>query len=112
MYKEISAYRDRPFFFMRDFARRFYKSKQWQHTRNAYYKSVGGLCEECLKNGKYVPIEEVHHKIPLTPENITDPNITLSWDNLIGLCRECHRQKHTGKETRYKVDALGRMIWN
>ena len=96
---------------MKDFAKAFYKSKQWQNTRNTYVKMVGGLCEQCLSQGKYVPIEEVHHKIPITVQNINDPDITLSFDNLIGLCRECHRQMHTEKQTRYTVDELGRVQW-
>lgn len=95
---------------MKEFAKNFYKSKRWQAVRNAYAKSVGFLCEECLKKGKYTPLEEVHHKIHLTPQNINDPSIALNFDNLEGLCRECHRQKHSGHETRYKVDAFGHVI--
>ena len=94
---------------MKEFAERFYKSKQWQNTRNAYVRYIGGLCEECYKKGKIVPVEEVHHIIPLTAENINDPNITVNWDNLIGLCRECHRQMHSGRERRYSVDEFGRV---
>ena len=96
---------------MKEFAVKFYKSKQWQHTRNAYARSVGGLCEECYKKGLIVPLEEVHHKEPLTPNNINDPMVTLNWDNLIGLCRECHRQIHTGRITRYEVDERGKVTW-
>ena len=37
----------------RKFADKFYKSKSWQCTRAAYAASVGWLCENCLKYGKY-----------------------------------------------------------
>ena len=82
----------------REFARAFYNSKEWKKCREGYIKSVGGLCERCLAKGKYVLGEEVHHKIPLTPENIDDPNVTLNWDNLELLCSSCHSIEHNRKE--------------
>lgn len=53
--------------------------------------------------------EIVHHKIELTPENIHDPDITLNFDNLQLLCRDCHAAVHK-PEKRFKVDELGRVI--
>ena len=91
---------------MRDFAKRFYKSKIWQATRKAYASSVSGLCERCLMAGLYVPGEIVHHKIALTPDNINDPGISLNWDNLELLCRDCHGKEHS-KQNRYFVDSFG-----
>ena len=38
--------------------------------------------------------EEVHHKVPLTADNINDVNITLNPDNLIYLCKDCHNKEH------------------
>ena len=93
---------------MRDFAKAFYKSKAWQRTRRAYASSVGGLCEECLRRGLYRPGEIVHHRQALTPENILDPAVSLSWSNLELLCRDCHGAAH-GSPRRYKVDAFGRI---
>ena len=92
----------------KEFSKRFYRSVAWKKTRDAYAKSVGGLCEECLKKGIYNPGEIVHHITELTPENIGDPGVTLSWDNLELVCRDCHGQAH-GKERRYEVDELGRV---
>lgn len=93
----------------KDFSVKLYKSKAWQCTREAYMKSVGNLCEDCLKKGIYKPGEIVHHKIELTPENINDAEITLSWSNLKLLCRDCHAKIH-GTKKRYKVDEFGRVI--
>lgn len=93
---------------MKEFSKKLYKSKAWQHTRKAYVSSVGGLCEECLRHGLYRAGEIVHHKQPLTPENINNPAITLSWDNLELLCRDCHGKAH-GNIKRYKVDEMGRV---
>lgn len=78
----------------KEYAQKFYNSKAWQHTRNAYKKSVGGLCERCLKEGRYVGGELVHHKIHITPELIDNPSITLDWNNLELLCKECHALEH------------------
>lgn len=95
---------------MREFAEAFYKSKTWQDCRNRFVQQKRGLCEVCLARGIFKPGEIVHHKIHLTPENINDPGITLNPDNLMLLCRDCHATAHKpGK--RYKVDALGKIIF-
>lgn len=93
---------------MKEFAASFYKSKAWQHCRSAYAKSVGGLCEQCLKRGMVRPGDIVHHKVKLTPDNINDPAVTLAWNNLELLCRDCHAKAH-GTARRYKVDEMGRV---
>ena len=93
---------------MKEWAKFFYKSKQWQHVRDYVMKRDQWLCQDCLKKGLIVPAEEVHHITPLSPENITDPSITLNENNLIALCRECHRKRH-GKDKRYRVDEFGRV---
>lgn len=94
---------------MKDFAESFYKSKTWQRCRAEYVKQAKGLCENCLKKGLYRSGEIVHHKTELTPENIGDPAITLNFDNLQLLCRDCHAVAHKPSK-RYKVDELGRII--
>ena len=93
---------------MKPWAEMFYNSPAWKKTRRAYAKSVGGLCERCYEHGEVKAGEIVHHIVPLTPENITDPEITLSWSNLMYVCRDCHAAVH-GKPKRYKVDELGRV---
>ena len=94
---------------MREFAERFYNSAAWRETRKAYAKSKGGLCERCLAKGIYRPGEAVHHRIHLTPENILDPTVSLNWNNLELLCRECHGEEHRTVVRRYTVDDLGRV---
>ena len=96
---------------MKDFAAAFYKSRAWNKTRKAYMNKAGGLCEECLKVGIYTPGEIVHHKIHITPENIRDAKITLNFDNLELLCRDCHAKKHSnGGQIPYKFDCNGNLI--
>lgn len=94
---------------MKDYAKQFYKSQAWKRTREAYLKSVGGLCERCRKKGLIVPAEIVHHKVYLTPDNISDTSVSLSWANLEAVCRFCHAEEHTGIVKRYQVDELGRV---
>lgn len=90
--------------------KRFYNSKAWKDTREAYKRSVGGLCERCLKQGLYVPGEIVHHKIHLTSDNVNDPSVTLNYDNLELVCRDCHGQIHRGPR-RWRVDPeTGRVL--
>lgn len=96
---------------MQPWAQAFYFSPAWRSCRAAYAKKAAGLCERCLKRGLYVPGVIVHHKIHLTPDNIADPRIALSFDNLELLCRECHAQEHNATvEKRYRIDKLGRVI--
>lgn len=78
----------------RPFARKFYSSKAWQDCRNEYARRKHYLCENCLRHGIYRPGEIVHHLIELDPVNIEHPEITLNFDNLELLCRECHAAVH------------------
>lgn len=93
----------------------FYHSAAWKNTRRNYKQSVGGLCERCLAKGMIVPADIVHHKIPLTDENVNDLSISLSWNNLQALCRQCHAEVHedmyaerTGR--RYKINNNGQVV--
>ncbi|MBC8531797.1 HNH endonuclease signature motif containing protein [Gehongia tenuis] len=92
----------------KEFAKAFYRSRAWRNTREAYAASVGWLCEDCLAAGIYKPGEIVHHKVALMPSNIDDPGITLAWNNLRLVCRDCHAKEHGGTK-RYKVDEAGRL---
>lgn len=93
----------------------FYHSAAWKNTRRNYKQSVGGLCERCLAKGMIVPADIVHHKIPLTDQNVNDLSISLSWDNLQALCRQCHAEVHddmyaerTGR--RYRINNNGQVV--
>ena len=93
----------------------FYATQAWKDTRRNYKQSVGGLCERCLAKGIIEPAEIIHHKIPLTVDNVSDVNISLGWNNLQALCRKCHAEVHdemyaerTGR--RYKIDENGKVV--
>ena len=75
---------------MKPFAEHFYKGRRWQGVRESYIMERimldGGVCELCHENLGYI----VHHKIHITPNNIYDDDITLGFDNLQYVCKECH----------------------
>ena len=87
-----------------EFSKAFYKSAAWKKCRESYYRSRGGLCEECLHRGIIRSGEEVHHINELTPDNINDPTVTLNWNNLCLLCHDCHMKRHAKNEKRYRID--------
>ena len=96
-------------------AKQFYGSPAWKQTRRAYMKSVGGLCERCMANGIVTPAAVVHHKNPITEKNVSNVNVTLSWNNLQALCAACHAEVHddlyrkrTGR--RYKINNSGHVV--
>ena len=92
----------------------FYTSWIWRKCRKAFAESKGNLCERCLKRGiieagsKDRPLE-VHHKIPLTADNVTDPNIALAWSNLELLCKSCHDEERERRAKRWRIGPDGRV---
>lgn len=104
----------------KEYAKGFYTSDAWRTTRDAYYKHMRGQCERCqceFQEGTrrledIQPGIIVHHKKHITPKNINDPKITLSWDNLELLCDEHHNRHHKGKPKRYSFDKDGKIILN
>lgn len=46
------------------------------------------FCEKCYERGVLVPVEEIHHKLPLSEGGTHDQS------NLIALCKSCHSQIH------------------
>ena len=86
---------------------RFYTTRAWKKCRAAVLSDRGGLCEACLKKGLIVPAVHVHHRTPITPDNLDDPRITLDSSNLMALCEECHQEQHRKK--RWRCDAFGRV---
>ena len=88
------------------FAYGFYISGEWRQCREDYLEHVGHLCERHAARGEIVVADHVHHKIRLTPQNITDPAVTLNWDNLEALCEQCHKAEHR-PHIRWRCDAMG-----
>lgn len=93
----------------------FYTSWIWRKCRKAFAESKGNLCERCLSRGivqpgsKAQPLE-VHHKIPLTADNVKDPNIALNWERLELLCKTCHDEERERNAKRWKVGEDGHVV--
>ena len=76
------------------FAKPFYKSRQWQDVRSVVMSRSHGLCERCMERGEIKSADVVHHVVPLTEENMGDPNISLNPGKLLALCHDCHTEVH------------------
>ena len=61
--------------------------RAWHRIR-ARYVAAHPLCEQCLKEGRITPVEEVHHIIPISQGG------THAEDNLMSLCQSCHTKIH------------------
>ena len=106
----------------RDFSRAFYSSKAWRSVQASYMRQPVQtrrgtcpplMCERCFElTARLVPAEIVHHIHPLSPENIDDPDVTLSTDNLMRVCRDCHAQLHSSSDfvPRVAFDEQGRVV--
>ena len=68
--------------------------RAWKRIRDSYVKEHP-FCELCLKEGKFVPTEEVHHKVPLSEGG------THARDNLLALCKSCHARIHAERGDRW-----------
>ena len=61
--------------------------RAWHRIR-ARYVAAHPLCEQCLKEGRITPVEEVHHIVPISKGG------THAEDNLMSLCQSCHTKIH------------------
>lgn len=61
--------------------------RAWHRIR-ARYAAAHPLCEQCLREGRYTPVEEVHHIIPISRGG------THADSNLMSLCQSCHNKIH------------------
>lgn len=57
--------------------------RPWKRIRDRYIKSHP-LCEECQKQDRLTPAEEVHHILPLSKGGSHETS------NLMALCKSCH----------------------
>lgn len=73
----------------------FYNSTVWRKFRQMIIAERGSVCQGC---GKIIsnPIDCIlHHTTELTPENYTDPFISLDSEKILILCHDCHDRIHS-----------------
>ena len=78
-----------------DYWNKYYGSKQWHELRNNYYQ-LHPCCECHEQLGIVVPAEEVHH-LRVWSKALTEEgkwNLLLNSNNIISLCKDCHRLIH------------------
>lgn len=68
--------------------------RAWKRIRDSYVQQHP-MCELCQRDGKFVPTEEVHHKVPLAGGG------THARENLIALCKTCHARLHAERGDRW-----------
>lgn len=61
--------------------------RAWKRIRDRY-AAAHPLCERCLKEGRYSPVEEVHHILPISQGG------DHRESNLMSLCQSCHTKMH------------------
>lgn len=61
--------------------------RAWKRIRDKYV-SLHPLCEQCLKEGRLTPVEEVHHILPVSKGG------RHTQENLMSLCKSCHNKIH------------------
>lgn len=72
-------------------ARRFYSSGAWLKCRDSFIRGRraidGGLCQDCQEQ-----LGEIAHHwpVPLTAQNVGDPQVALNHRNLRWVCKACH----------------------
>lgn len=85
----------------RDPATRKRYGRAWKRIRDSYVKTHP-FCELCFEKGVVVPVQEVHHKLPLAEGGTHDR------ENLISLCKPCHARIHAKRGDRWhgrKIDS-------
>lgn len=60
--------------------------RRWRERRDSYARRHP-ICEDCEKQGRIVPLDEVHHIVPLKLGGTNDD------ENLISLCKSCHQKR-------------------
>jgi len=89
-------------------AKAFYHSAAWMRMRELILARDHGLCQECLRQGRYTPATAVHHK----QELLERWDLRLDPDNLESLCDECHNRMRAGASTAdgLTFDADGNLV--
>ena len=68
--------------------------RAWERIRDWGVRWLA-FCEQCYGKGILVPVEEVHHKKPLSEGGTHDRG------NLISLCKSCHSRIHAERGDRW-----------
>lgn len=83
-----------------------YNTPRWKQLRNLKIQE-SPLCEDCLKEGRVTPAEEVHHIKSFCVRGISEEEKyrrAYDYNNLVALCKDCHHKRHgTYNDMREKI---------
>ena len=68
----------------------FYHGTKWKQLRDYVLARDNYLCQDCLDSNRLIAAEEVHHIIEVKD----DWSKRYDKDNLVRLCKSCHRKRH------------------
>lgn len=69
-----------------------YKDPRWAYVRKAVIKRDRDICYFC---GKLITKRRtIHHKVELTEQNYSDPEVAFNLDNLVECHCDCHNAHH------------------
>ena len=72
--------------------KKFYRSTAWKQARQAVIDRALHRCEYC---SHFIHSQAtIHHKQPITEDNMYDEDITLGMDNLMLVHHDCHAALH------------------
>lgn len=75
------------------FAKTLYASREWIELRRNLIIERGPVCQECgtvmVDTSKLIG----HHTVTLTPQNVTDPKVTLNPALIRLVCHDCHNKQ-------------------
>ena len=74
-----------------------YRSARWKKVRAMVLDRDGYQCVKCHRQRDLI----VHHKIEVTAR----PDLALTLDNLVCLCRACHGRVHSNRRTDANIAA-------
>lgn len=78
--------------------RKIYSSERWRRLR-AWKFACNPLCEQCLREDKTTPTEDIHHitSFMSTDDPVQRNFLAYDFDNLMSLCKTCHQKIHNKK---------------
>ena len=77
--------------------------RAWKRIRDRYIHKHP-LCEQCLKGGRYVTVEEVHHIVPLSEGGSNDESNLMSF--VVRVTRRFTASVATGRAVKISTTLL------
>lgn len=94
---------------MRQLRQKAYQNTAWRKERDTYLHEHP-LCEECLKNGKITPAQDIHHKKSPFKNGEINWNLLYDENNLMSLCKECHGNIHAAQQGHISAEEVLRQL--